>query len=379
MGKNILLAAMSLDLGGAETHVVGLARELHRRGYRVVVTSRGGRLLPELERCGIPHLFLPLHSRAPWRLIQAVRGMRGILKGCGIELIHAHARIPAWVGDRARRHLGLPMVTTYHGVYNATLPMRLVTRWGDRVIAVSDDVKDHLQRRFGAPPGLIRVIPNGIDLGRFHRGVPTASLAAELGLGPSNPKVVHVSRLSGSFADTALCLIKAAPRLAALVPGLELVLVGDGNRFEEVREAASEVNRRLGRRAILVAGGQEEVAPYLAMADVVVGVARVAMEAMACEKPVVIAGEGGLRGLLTPDNLEDVRTANFTARGSGAPLTAEGLARAVMEVLSNQSLAAAAASFGLQVVEESYSMPRMVDRLEEVYREVLEEGNVPWH
>ena len=82
MPKNlptILLAAMALDLGGAETHVISLARELHRRGHRVVVASAGGRMVPMLTERGIPHEVVPMASRNPLVMARAFFGLRRVI------------------------------------------------------------------------------------------------------------------------------------------------------------------------------------------------------------------------------------------------------------------------------------------------------------
>ena len=52
-GANILLSLMQLNIGGAETHVVELAKELKRKGFNVIVTSNGGVYVKELEDAGI--------------------------------------------------------------------------------------------------------------------------------------------------------------------------------------------------------------------------------------------------------------------------------------------------------------------------------------
>ena len=51
-GANILLSLMQLNIGGAETHVVELAKELKRKGFNVIVTSNGGVYVKELEDAG---------------------------------------------------------------------------------------------------------------------------------------------------------------------------------------------------------------------------------------------------------------------------------------------------------------------------------------
>ena len=60
---NILLVTMSMDIGGAETHILELAKELKRRNHVVYVMSNGGKYVEELENYGIEHIWAPLHNK----------------------------------------------------------------------------------------------------------------------------------------------------------------------------------------------------------------------------------------------------------------------------------------------------------------------------
>lgn len=61
----ILMVTMGLDIGGAETHIVELSRELVRRGHQVLAASNGGVYVRELEECGIKHYKMPLNRKDP--------------------------------------------------------------------------------------------------------------------------------------------------------------------------------------------------------------------------------------------------------------------------------------------------------------------------
>ena len=58
----ILMATMGLDIGGAETHIVELAKALQRMGHRVTIASNGGVYVPEIEAAGIRHIKVPMHT-----------------------------------------------------------------------------------------------------------------------------------------------------------------------------------------------------------------------------------------------------------------------------------------------------------------------------
>ncbi|MDI3298068.1 MAG: glycosyltransferase [Bacillota bacterium] len=383
----VLFAAMALELGGAESHVVDLAGALKRRGIEVEVASSGGTLVRELERAGIEHYVLPLDRRSPVALAASIAGLRTLLRRWRYDLVHAHARIPAWAAEQARRPLAGPqlpvaLVTTYHGLYAAGWFWRRFTVWGESVIAVSDDVRQHLVERLGADPAQIRVIPNGIDLARFPFAEPVPGVAPEGRKGPEGPEgeagpgpspqpcVLHVSRLS-EFAETALALAEAAPALARKYPGFRLRIAGAGTRLADVRRAAELANRRSGRPAVEVLGPRRDIPELLARAWVVVAVARSALEAMAAGRPVIISGQGGYGGLLDAGSLPRFEPRNFTARGCGSPIDPELLRRDIDRLLGDAELRRALGRLGRRVVEERYSLERVAQRTEEVYRQAL--------
>ncbi|HHV79228.1 MAG TPA: glycosyltransferase family 4 protein [Firmicutes bacterium] len=368
----VLLAAMSLDLGGAETHVVTLAKELLRDGHRVVVASGGGRLVHELTAAGIPHEIVSLNSRNPFKVLRSVHAIHQLCRTNQIQLMHAHARIPAWVCNMVSRKARIPVVVTYHGVYASGFPWNLVTVPGDRTIAVSEDVKEHLVTKFGFKPASVIIIPNGIDTEQFKPSKRPDILAQQLGILNEASVVVHVSRLHGNMASVALNLIRAMPRLSAsLNRPVQLLIVGDGDQLSRVKQAALDMNERLRYNAVIATGGRLDTSALLLLGDVFVGVARAAMEAMACAKPVVIAGEGGFGGILTEEKMREVALANFTARREGAPVTPENLAAAIEQIITGDKAEQLGAA-GLRFVRENLEVREVAQQVIQVYSALLE-------
>lgn len=370
----VLLAAMALDLGGAESHVISLARELRRQGHSVVVASAGGRMVPLLTKIGIPHTHVPMDSRSPVAMLRAYRQLRQAIDEYQIGLVHAHARIPAWLASLVMRGpRTLPFVTTYHGVYNAGFPWRYLTTFGQRTIAVSDDVRRHLIGPLGAPAGQIRVIPNGFDTTEFRPELDIAPLLTEFGVQAAGPHLVHASRLDDQFADVAVTLLAALPELERRLPGVRIWILGDGNRGGEVRRLTEEINQRMGRKAAVATGARLDVPLFFNLADCVVAVARTALEAMACCCPVIIAGEGGYRGLLTPERLPELARANFTAREGGEPLNSLRLAADVGALFGPDSGPdrRRMGEAGRQYVVEKLSIEAITAQVLQVYAEVL--------
>lgn len=368
----ILLATMSLDLGGAETHVVGLAKELKKRSRRVLVASHGGRLVQELTSSGVPHVCLSLHTRSPISLLTLPRKLEKLVADQDVDIIHAHARIPAWVSHVVSARTGVPYVTTYHYPFVAGFPWKYVTRPGLRTIVVSEDIGEYVVKEFGFTRDRVRVIYNGIDTDRFSPRTDRRLARQSLGLeGDEGPVIAHLSRQTPELAGVALALVEATGELLRDFPRLKLLIAGDGPFLDQVRERASRLNGAAGSERVKVLGGVTETPLVYAAADVVVGMSRVALEAMASARPVIIAGPGGISGYPCEESWERMSLYNFTSRDARERLSPEGLRRMIAGVLRNPDLARALSSFGRELVTRRFSIAWMTGEVERVYREVL--------
>jgi len=372
----VLLALMALDAGGAETHVVSLAKQLKRRGIQVIVASHGGKLTRVLEDSDILHYTVPLDRKTPLHLINSIKGLTDIVKKHNVNIIHAHARIPAWISQWVSFVTGCPYITTSHGIYSTGWGMDIITTWGRKVIAVSEDVKKHLVNGFKVSPEKIVVIPNGIDLEQFNpQNVDSSPIEEQLGLKRENLKIIYVSRLMGARGEIALRLIEAMPEITKVFPSVNLVIVGEGDKYETVKQLAAEYNSNSKYNKVIVTGARLDTPVFMNMADVAVGVGRVALEAMAMEKPVIIAGEAGFMGILRPENFEIAMKHNFSGRGSNMKTDAINMAEAIKTLLGDEQLRRELGIFGRQAVERHFSIETMTDEVLKVYYQVIEEVN----
>ncbi|MGE5580092.1 MAG: glycosyltransferase family 4 protein [Bacillota bacterium] len=369
----VLLLPMSLGIGGAETQVVSLAKHLRGRGWDVLVASAGGQLVAALEQEGIEHYDAPLDSRSPLDMLRAGRIVDELVSHKGVGLVHAHARIPAWIAEKVCRRRGIPMVMTYHGTFASGLFWNAFTRPGDATIAKSDDIRDYIARKFGFDASKITVIPNGIDRETFHPAAPHEQRAARAALGQdaASPVVLYASRLDGGLANSACATIEACAGLVPRYPALTLLVAGDGDGLEKVQDCASSANRKAGREFVRCTGFVYDTFQAYAASDVVVGMSRVALEAMACSRPVVIAGPDGIVGLVAPDNEEALEQRNYTSRNAPYELTAERLASNIDELLRDPGLREKLGRYGAEVVERRHSMEEVALRTEEVYGRLL--------
>ena len=160
----------ALDAGGVERATIEIAQALCREGHRAIVVSAGGRLLPALLQTGAQHVQLDIGRKSLWSL-RHLPALRRILRQA--DVVHARSRFPAWLGWLAWKTLRKPRphwVSTVHGL-NSVGPYSAVMTRGERVIAVSGTVRDHLVRHYPKlDPARIRVIPRSFDPEVFARG-----------------------------------------------------------------------------------------------------------------------------------------------------------------------------------------------------------------
>ena len=303
----------ALNGGGVERGTLEVARALVESGHRSVVISAGGRLVPELVRQGSEHLDWPLGIKSPLTL-RWVRPLRRWLAEQRIDILHARSRLPAWIGWLAWRGMDPAtrprFVTTVHGLYSVSRYSAIMTR-GERVIAVSETVRDYLRRCYpGLPAERIQVIPRGVDpvefphgyrpgpewLAEWHRQYPQLRAAPMLTL-PG-----RLSRLKG-HED----FIELLARLRARGwPGYGLIVGGEEPRRRRYAEQLRSLARMRGlEEKVLFVGHRADVREIYAISTLVLSLSiqpesfgRTVLEALSLGVPVVGYAHGGVGEIL---------------------------------------------------------------------------------
>ena len=365
----ILMATMGMDIGGAETHIVELSKELTHQGHQVVIVSNGGVYVPEVEAAGIRHYEAPLNRRSFSSMHQAQAVLRRVIQAEKPDVVHAHARIPAFLCGRLQKSLGFAFVTSCHGVYQVSGVLRLLSNWGERTLAVSDDIRDYLVEQYHIPPEHITLTINGIDTEKFSPGISGRPIRRELALG-DGPVIAHVSRLDRETVTAARQLVDIAPALAREYPGLSILIVGGGTAFDELKAQAETANQAIGRTCLVLTGPRTDVNELVAAGDLFVGVSRAALEAMAAGKPVILSGAQGHTGLFTPDLLDKAVDTNFCCR-TDPVATQEQLRNDVRTALAlSPGKKEELGEYGRSVVQKLYSVHRMAADCLSVYDQV---------
>lgn len=373
-GDNILLSLMQLNIGGAETHVVELAKELKRKGFNVIVTSNGGVYVKELEENGIKHYHVPLQNKNPFNMMKAARLLRKIIKEEKIDIVHSHARIPSFILGKLHKRMKFPFVTTAHWVFNTGYGLKYITDWGEKTVAVSEDIKKYLMDNYHVPEGDINVTINGIDTDKFSPETDCSDIKAELGIEENDTVITYVSRLDESRSLVAKQLIEVISELDKKIDRLKVIVVGAGDDFNNVKAMAQKVNSQLSREVIVMTGARTDINKLIAPCKLFIGVSRAALEAMAADKPVIIAGNEGYIGLFDESKLAVGIDTNFCCRGcaqsSGALIKQD-----VMKFFSlNGDEQKKLGEYGRELIKREYSVSRMADDSIKVYDWALQKN-----
>lgn len=314
----------------------------------------------------------PLFDYPPYTLSLTSK-MVDIAKHVGLDLLHVHYAIPhASSAVMARQilnaeHLDLPVVTTLHGT-DITLigqdpSFEPVVTWSinesDGVTAVSDYLRQETYDHFEVTKD-IEVIPNFIDTDRFVRQDKEHFKQA---LCPNGEKViVHISNFRP--VKNAQQVVEVFSRLRDDLH-VKLLLVGDGpDRVPTERKA-----RELGVfDDVRFLGKQDPVEEILSIADVFLmpsgsetfGLA--ALEAMACEVPVVATDVGGLPELIVHGET-----------GFLCPLDdVEEFTECTRMLLNDDDLHDEMAAAARKRAVETFDIDRVVPLYEEYYERVRE-------
>ncbi len=228
----VLQMLPALESGGVERGTLEIAEALVKAGHRALVMSSGGRMVEELEALGAEHFTWPIGNKSllSFRLVWP---LRRFLAQQSVDILHVRSRFPAWIAYLAWRGMPLStrphLVTTVHGMYSVNAYSRIMTR-GEVVIAVSETVRDYIQRNYpDTPADHIQAIHRGVSSDNYPYGYqPGKAWAAEFfGHYPeaAGKQLVtlpgRITRLKGheAFIEIMATLVKEGRPVHGLIVG----------------------------------------------------------------------------------------------------------------------------------------------------------------
>lgn len=381
--KTILQVLPRLVMGGVERGTVDIARALVESGQRALVASSGGPMVREVERCGAEHITLPLATKNPLAILRNAHRIVELIRAKKVDVVHARSRAPAWSAKRAAIETGIPMITTFHGVYGfgpfglKKSYNRIMTQ-GEIVIAVSEFIRAHLIENYAVPAERIRVIHRGVDLDIFDPNHVPPTRLIQLTSKWRLPESAPVIMLPGRFTAIKghILLIDALAELARRKGGdldVRCLMVGKDQGHASYRRRILDhaSSRHVQGNVHIVDDCNDMPAAYMAT-DVVVSATtrpeafgRIMAEAQAMGRPVVAPSHGPSDEVILPG------VTGWLFTPSDPMSLADALERA-LRLTQHERIALS--EIAVIRVQENFTNAEMCDKTLAVYDEVLARG-----
>ncbi len=360
------------SVGGIAAQVQDTARSLAQLGVELHIITRQWSPASETISHSQEGAGITVHrvsvGKERWRATPAFTWQSAnLIRKLSPAVIHAHELQLTNPALLAKRLTGLPVVVSVHSSGSALgecarmrrapfgrRRLQYLGRAVDRFVAISRAVEADMDL-VGLPQQKRVVIPNGIDMDRFHPVAEDqkANLRRQLGL-PEGALVVYTGRLSSE--KRILQLVQQWAIIRQHYPDVSLIVVGDGPQYAELQSSHAP--------NVFLTGLQDDVAPYLQAADLFVlpsvseGFSLSALEALACGLPAVTTTVGAL-----PELVIDGTTGRLVA-----PDDLPALRDALCELLARRNSWGAMGHTARAHVEQRYSVQNAAKRLLALYQ-----------
>lgn len=300
----VLIVVPTLDGGAADAGAVELVRSLENAGQHAIVASRAGRLVADVTSAGAEFVALDTGTNNPITILRNAAVLSRLARDRKCDAIHAFGRAGAWSALIAAKLRGIPFVTSWYKGFQEQNFLKhfynSVMARGARVIAVSEQIAQLINDRYGTPWEKIAVVPCSIDFDRFDPVHVTHARIEAIrngwGVKPETKIILITGRILRRKGHDVV--VKAVRRLKDM--GLKdflFVFVGeDRGRTHYTGELWDLVLATGTMDVIRMAAPVSDMPAAYAAATVVVsgaiqpeGVQRALLEAQAMARPVVVS------------------------------------------------------------------------------------------
>ncbi|MFN8592963.1 MAG: glycosyltransferase family 4 protein [Thermomicrobiales bacterium] len=359
--------------GGVFEHIAHLRTEFEEKGHDVTVLAPRGRKGGLEVREGYYGIGRTVPIPANGSMVRVTfdvtlyNAVKTLLRREQFDIIHLHEPLIPVLPYLVLLNSRAVNVATFHAFrsssawYTAFKPyMAFMMSRLDARMAVSAPARDFVSQYF---PGQYEIVPNGINLGRFHNAEPFPWA------GDGAPRILFVGRFNEPRKGFKY-LLRAMPLVHQQFPDARLIVVGGGDpeRFEGLRERYNVRNVEFVGRA-----SSEDLPRYYASCDVFCAPSTsgesfgiVLLEAMASRRPVVAGDIPGYRNVIT-----HAREGLLSP-----PKDPHALALALVRLLADAPLRADMAARG-EATARRYAWPEVANRVLGVYDRALHGAVVP--
>jgi sugar transferase (PEP-CTERM/EpsH1 system associated) len=358
---------LSLEIGGMETVIANMARNIDRDLYRLLIICvvTIGPIGYELRNKGIKVIELPQMPRIISFLYP--KALIDILMAEKVDILHCHSGCwyKAAIAGRLARAKGI--IYTEHGRHvpdsKVTIILdKIISKITDYVVPVSEDLSKYLKKVVKIEPRKIHEINNGIDTDYFSPREKGKRLLKELCI-PDNTLIIgNIARLAP--VKDHITLINAFALTEKHCHDMRLLIIGDGSERANLEKLINELN--LSDKIALL-GFRRDIKEILSLFDLFVlssiseGTSITILEAMASGKPVIATDVGANSDIITES------VSGFLVPAKNAKVMAEKIAF----FYKNRSFGKGIGQKGRENVIRNFSVQEMTRKYEKLYHELF--------
>lgn len=385
MTRSIVYVIGSMGKGGAESQLLMLMLGLPKgefAPYLFTLETRGP-LLDLVKSASIPIIDGGYDSQAAnflkiLQLLRASLRLWSLLRHNKVSVVHGFLPLTNLIAALIGKIANTSLIVTSRRALNKHQDRVPGWRYVDFlsshlshiVTANAEAVRDDTLRREGGNPAKVRVIYNGLDVKHFNKPIThRADVRRALGLNDDQVVIIIVANLIPYKGHSEI--IDAMAQLLPRFPDIRLLVVGQDRGIGTALKRQADSSGVA--RAIEWLGLREDIPDLLASADIYVsasheeGFSNALLEAMGAGKPVVATNVGG-----TPEMLAQGELGLLVE-----PADADGLAKALAELISNPVMRLRLGKMAANRVAAQYSVDKMVEQYLLLYRSVrlIKDGN----
>lgn len=360
---HILMLRPHMQIGGVESHIHVLARELILRGHRVSLATNAGGAVDRLPGLGVSVVPTSFHPLNPFNFARAVLQLSSVVRTTKVDVMHSHNRLATIIGRIVSRMTRVPLLVTVHEFEFKRDWRWLASTWtGTITITPCMALGDRLQERYSIPRSHLRVIPNAVDSTVSIDPVRLASIRQQLGYDSEVPWVGFVSRLVPEKG--CHFFVESMPLIRQQYPGVRFIIAGSGPEEPALRQRAHCLGLDVDRIFI---GPRSDSAELMTLLDILVlpsvsdNAPLIILEAMRAGRPVVASAVGGI-----PELVRDGVTGLLVP-----PESPSALARAIAVLIAQPARRHLLGAQGHQIFLECFVPPVLTDQIMLAYSDAI--------
>ncbi|AIF53736.1 glycosyltransferase family 4 protein [Pelosinus sp. UFO1] len=363
----LILFSQPWRVGGAETHVEALLKGLEGHNLFLAVNEGSNEeKLAQLKQ-NFPRITIVIIQARGANLLRWKKDLAmlcDLVKREHIDVISAQQRTAGIWAHIIRYYMHIPYTVTMHDPWHRAMFKSIYAKMFTAIFVVSRNLANKLIQNFGFSEKQIFLINNGIDFQAFK---PTSKEVCreKLGLAPEDKMILHVSRLSNVKGAVSLTVIESMKYVLKKRTDVRLVIIGEGPMRDEINDKIAEFNQMYGDK-IKIYDFVTNITDWYNATDILVGEGRVAMETLACMKPIVaIRNVRAFIGSIDAKNIAYACDVNFD--GNDQMVTPENMAKEIEKALqldANESAKIA------EYIKERLSLENMAKAYLDVFKEM---------